>query len=286
MFSEMSFKCRSTSTFSSYTISEPDEDILYKLYPTRPEKAYGLEIYAPETSTANFLTPRPSLRTIRSQASFGPQPLKSSPVPPLPVYDPQKYKDMPAMQKITNAPKRMYTLRRKNSQRPLRSLPYAPAPPSDKPHSFDRKVSKESLSSIYSRSVSGDSPDPSRRPIVIRASSRQLRPSTALTTPGHIPLNSKPQVSGFGGVDRPRLPSRIRNNCIGQTTADDVHAQSRLPIVRAVSTFGNVQDWESARTCNAKPACDGRISTWSERCNLPPLPVERASIGGRYSSGH
>ena len=26
MFSDMSFKCRSTSTFSSYTIAEPDED--------------------------------------------------------------------------------------------------------------------------------------------------------------------------------------------------------------------------------------------------------------------
>jgi hypothetical protein len=168
MFSNMSFKCRSTSTFSSYTIAEPDEDILYKLYPTRPEKAYGLGIYAPKTSTANFLAPGPSLRTIRSHASFGPPPLKSSPVSPLPVYDPEKYRNTPATQKITAAPKRVYTLRRKNSRRPLRVVQYNPTPSNDTPHTLDRSTSKESLSSIYSRSVSGDSPDPSCRPVLRR----------------------------------------------------------------------------------------------------------------------
>jgi hypothetical protein len=184
MFSEMSFKCRSMSTFSSYTIADPDEDILYKLYPTRPEKAYGLGIYAPKTSTASFLAPRPSLRTIRSQASFGPQPLKSSPVPPLPVYDPEKYKHLPAMQMTSQPPKRLSSLRRKNSQRVPCNVHHASKPTDGEPHTLNRSASKESMSSIYSRSVSGDSPDPSRRPVFQKASSRRLIASAALTSVG------------------------------------------------------------------------------------------------------
>jgi hypothetical protein len=278
MFSEMSFKCRSTSIFSSYTIAEPDEDILYKLYPTKPEKAYGLGIYAPKTSTANFLTPRPSLRTIRSQASFGPQPLKSSPVPPLPVYDPEKYKDMPAMQKITNAPKRMYTLRRKNSQRPLRIVQYGSAPSKDRPHALDRSASKDSLSSIYSRSVSGDSPDPSRQPVLRKAPSRRQNAPVPLTSVRRNAADASQPGVRPGGIAQPRLPSRLRENYMGQMTNYNTHAPARLPIVRAVSTFGSVQDWGTVEACNGKP----RVSTWTEWCNLPPLPVERARVGGQH----
>jgi hypothetical protein len=283
MFSDMSFKCRSTSTFSSYTIAEPDEDILYKLYPTRPEKAYGLGIYAPKTSTANFLAPRPSLRTIRSHASFGPPPPKSSPVPPLPVYDPEKYRNLPAMQKITAAPRRVYTLRRKNSRRPLRVVQYDPTPSNDKPHVLGRSASKESLSSIYSRSVSGDSPDPSCRPVIRKASGQLLNASAALKTVGRKPLNGNQPGLGSGTVYRPRLHSKLREDFIGQTidanTGPPRDAPSRLPIVRAVSTFGDVQDWGTAKACDAKSVRNGRVSTWSERCNLPPLPVERARTG-------
>jgi hypothetical protein len=279
MFSDMSFKCRSTSTFSSYTIAEPDEDILYKLYPTRPEKAYGLGIYGPKTSTANFLAPRPSLRTIRSHASLGPPPLKSSPVPPLPVYDPEKYRNMPAMQKITAAPKRVYTLRRKNSRRPLRVVQYSPTSLDDKSHTLDRSTSKESLSSIYSRSVSGDSPDLSCRPVIRKASDQLLNASTACRKP----LDGNQSGLGSGRLCQPKLHSKIRENSTSQainTTTDGLMgAPSRLPIVRAVSTFGNVQDWGTANAFDTKPVRNGRVSTWTERCNLPPLPVERAKSG-------
>lgn len=279
MFSDMSFKCRSTSTFSSYTIAEPDEDILYKLYPTRPEKAYGLGIYAPKTSTANFLAPRPSLRTIRSHASFGPPPSKSSPVPPLPVYDPEKYRNLPAMQKITVAPKRMYTLRRKNSRRPLRVVQYGPTSANDKLHTLDRSTSGESLSSIYSRSVSGDSPDPSSRPVVRKASSQLLNASAALTIGRHNPLHDNQPSTRSGKVDRPRMQSKLREDHTSQTIDPRMNRPSRLPIVRAVSTFGNVRDWETGKACDAKSVRSGRVSTWTERCNLPPLPVEKARDG-------
>lgn len=279
MFSDMSFKCRSTSTFSSYTIAEPDEDILYKLYPTRPEKAYGLGIYAPKTSTANFLAPRPSLRTIRSHASFGPPPLKSSPVPPLPVYDPEKYRNMPAMQKISAAPKRVYTLRRKNSRRPLRIVQHDPIPSDNKPHTLDKSNSKESLSSIYSRSVSGDSPDLSCRPVLGIASGQVLNAPSACRNP----LDGNQSGLGSGRGCQPKLHSELRENSTSQTinaTTDGLMgAQSRLPTVRAVSTFGNVQDWETANVFDTKSVRNGRVSTWTERCNLPPLPVERAKSG-------
>lgn len=283
MFSDMSFKCRSTSTFSSYTIAELDEDILYKLYPTRPEKAYGLGIYAPKTSTANFLAPRPALRTIRSHASFGPPPLKSSPVPPLPVYDPEKYRNLPAMQKSSAPPKRVYTLCRKNSRRPLRVVQHAPMPSNDKPQTLDRSVSKESLSSIYSRSVSGDSPDPSCRPMLRKASGQLLNTSATLTNVGRNPISGNRPGLESGKVYRPILRSKLREDSIGHTIDTKTDAPkddpSRLPIVRAVSVFGNVQDWGAAKACDAKAVCNDRVRTWSERCNLPPLPAERARAG-------
>lgn len=277
MFSDMSFKCRSTSTFSSYTIAEPDEDILYKLYPTRPEKAYGLGIYAPKTSPANFLAPRPSLRTIRNHASFGPPPLKSSPVPPLPVYDPEKYRNMPAMQKITAAPKRVYALSRKNSRLPLRAVQYDPTPSDDKPHTLDRSTSKESLSSIYSRSVSEDSPDPSCRPVLREASGQLSNASATLKTVDRNPVNDNQHGLASGTIYRPRLHSKLQEDFTAETNDSKIDgsigAPSRLPTVRAVSTFGNVQDWGTANVFDTKPARNVRVSTWTERCNLPPLPV-------------
>lgn len=269
MFSEMSFKCRSTSTFLSYTIAEPNEDTLYTLYPTRPEKAYGLGIYAPKTSAASFLTPRPSLRTIRSQESFGHRPLKSSPVPPLPVYDPEKYKDIPAMKKVSQPPKRVYTLRRKGNERALRAVQCPPLP-SDKAHTLNRSASKESLSSVYSRSVSGDSPDPYRGPFVGKVPGRQPNSSPALANVGRSPFNVK--------------QSKLRETYLGQTLNNSADVSSRLLIVRAVSTFGNVQDWAATKASNGRPVHSGHASTWSQRCDLPPLPVERARVGGQYEA--
>lgn len=279
MFSKMSFKCRSTSTFSSYTIAEPNEDTLYTLYPTRPEKAYGLGIYAPKTSAASFLTPRPSLRTIKSQASFGHRPLKSSPVPPLPVYDPEKYKDLPIRQKTSQPPRRVYTLRRKVNQRTMHAVQCDPLPSKDKPQALDRSVSKESLSSIYSRSVSGDSPDPSRQSTTGKAPGRHLNNAAASTTIGRNNPNVTRQSTAYPRLNYPRLQSRLREDHASQKVDNSMNTTLRLPIMRAVSTFGNVQDWTAVQGGDAKGVRRGRASTWSERCNLPPLPVERVKIG-------
>jgi hypothetical protein len=275
MFSEMSFKCRSTSTFSSYTLPEPIEDTLYTLYPTRPEKAYGLGIYAPKASVASFLTPRPSLRTIRSQVSFGQRPLRTSPVPPLPVYDPEKYKGMSSRQNTELVPRRVYTLRRKSSQRgALRAVQCSPLPLGDKPRTLDRSASGESLSSIYSRSVSGESPDPSRGQGLGKPTGRQPNTSTASATIGRNHLSSTRAGARCSEAHQPRFQSRLRQDCSGRTSGSHT---TRLPAARAVSDFGSVQDW-AAGGSDVRLARNGRASTWSERCNLPPHPVEKARM--------
>jgi hypothetical protein len=254
MFSEMSFKCRLTSTFSSYTLPEPNEDTLYTLYPTRPEKAYGLGIYAPKASVASFLTPRPS---------------------PLPVYDPAKYKDMSGKQKAELVPRRVYTLRRKSSQRgALRAVQCSPLPLGDKPRTLDRSVSKESLSSIYSRSVSGESPDPSRGQGLGKPIGRQPNTSTASATIGRNHLSSTRAGARCSEAHQPRFQSKLRQDCLSRTAQNPT---TRLRVVRAVSDFGSVQDW--AAGSDGRLARSGRVSTWSERCNLPPLPVEKTKIG-------
>jgi hypothetical protein len=276
MFSEMSFKCRSTSTYSSYTLPEPNEDTLYTLYPTRPEKAYGLGIYAPKASVASFLAPRPSLRTIRCQASFRHRPLGTSPVPRLPVYDPEKYKDMPAVKKGSLVPRRVYTLRRKSSQRgALRAVQCDPLLVDGKPRTLGRTASRESLSSIYSRSVSGDSPDPSRGRILGEPTGRQPNTSTASMTVGCSHLNATRAGARCSEATQPRSQSRLQQDCSGRT-ADS--RTTRLPAVKAVSDFGSVQDWAIGGR-DGRLARSGRASTWSERCNLPPLPVEKARMG-------
>ena len=228
MFSEMSFKCRSTSSFSSssYTLTDPNSDPLYTLYPTRPEKAYGLGIYAPKQSTTtsssssssfsttSFLTPRPSLKTIRSQASLGggpraphlhskPYPIvtsSTSPLPPGPTYNPDKHRNFPVPRGCKKSssssgppppPRRAYTLKRRGSQGTLRVVLRSPSCPLmlsdrytghndfhekgkskskhdgehcnatvDNPLARTQSLSAESLSGVYSRSLSDDDPDP------------------------------------------------------------------------------------------------------------------------------
>jgi hypothetical protein len=204
-------------------------------------------------------------------------------VPPLPVYDPEKYRNMLAMQRITAPPKRVYTLRRKNSWRPLRIVQYDPMRLSDEPNSLNRSASKESLSSVYSRSVSGDSPDPSCRPVPRGSSGQLLNTSTTLTSVGRKPLDGNQPGVGSGILHKPRLHSKLRENFNGQiidaTTDASKEALSGLPSVRAVGTFGDVQDWGTAKGFDAKYARNARISTWTERCNLPPLPVEKLRAG-------
>lgn len=229
----MSFKCRSTSSFSTYTLVDPSEDALYNLYPTRPEKAYGLGIYAPKSSTPSFLTPRPSLKKIRSQTSLGRKPVESSPLPPLPVYNPEKYRKTSTVHKMPPKPRRAYTLRRDDSQGTLRAVPRSPALAVP-----GKSISNESLSSVYSRSISGDKHSPSPcRPNVM---DRNFSSSSTLTV-RHTPLERG--ASKSRALKQPGEAWAGNINRSYGTNAGTNSMNGRLPLARAVSDFGNVQEW-------------------------------------------
>jgi hypothetical protein len=287
MFSEMSFKCRSTTSFasSSYTLTDPNSDL------TRPEKAYGLGIYAPKkrnassssasassfSTAASFLTPRPSLKTLRTHASLaGPQPLhlhsKSypttssahSPLPPVPTYNPEKYKNFPPLQHLHSykksysssgpppPPRRAYTLKRRGSQGTLRVVLRSPSCPmmlgEHREDIFDEKVivkvkaeedskpsnaiinkslvrtlslGAESISSVYSRSLSGEDPEPTANiaprttsiPATTTTNNRyQPRPYHQHQLPGipnpHTATSSLPKIPPQNPQYRPFRPAR------------------------------------------------------------------------------
>lgn len=229
MFSEMSFKCRSTSSFSSYTLVDPSEDTLYTLYPTRPEKAYGLGIYTPKTSAASFLTPQPSLKAIRSQASLGHRPTQSSPLPPLPVYHPEKYKNMPAMHRSLPPPRRAYTLKRRGSKGTLRIVPYSSTTQTSKAVALEKKPSKESLSSVYSRSVSGASPEPHTLPGPLEYSRRNKGTSSTLAV-RRSPLSTMRVASNGYPVILPKVQQGRTNqraaNPVGRITSQDLRCNA------------------------------------------------------------
>lgn len=280
IFSEMSFKCRSTFSFSSYTLVDPNEDTFYTLYPTRPEKAYGLGIYAPKTSAASFLTPRPSLKAIRSQASLGHRPTQSSPLPPLPVYHPEKYKDMPEMHRSLPSPRRAYTLKRRGSKGTLRIVPHSSATQIGKTVALDKRPSKESLSSVYSRSVSGASPEPHIRPGALDGSRRNATTSSTLAV-RRSPLSTMRVASNGYPVILPKVQQGRRNSRPTDPAGHTLPPQARLPLTRAVSTFSNVQDWTASKDSVARPPPAQHNGSWAD---LPPLPVKKTRSQGSNGS--
>ncbi|KAK5116165.1 hypothetical protein LTR62_008491 [Meristemomyces frigidus] len=170
--SEMSFKCRSSSSLSSQIPGVPQRIASGHLLPTCPEKALsGLGIYcAPPhaikySSTPSFLTPRPSLHSIRSHTTVVSGP-RSSPLPALPAYFPEKYRHSesnilpnPLLPKrIQQRPYTTLVVPRRSSARvsgrPVRLVPPTPTFRVPKAAMLDRS---ESLSSVYSRSISGES---------------------------------------------------------------------------------------------------------------------------------
>lgn len=253
MFSEMSFKCRSTSSFSSYTLVGPNEDTLYTLYPTRPEKAYGLGIYAPKaSSTPSFLTNRPSLRSIRSQAPLGVRPLDSSPLPPLPVFGPEKYNKTPAPQKDAAAPRPECTLRRNGSRKLLRAVHRSPKFPV-----MDRAVSSESLSSVYSRSISGDKhSSPLIRPPPFNQSGQTSNSSNPLSASTRRP-DIQLRALGYRALTQPARSRSRLNSALRVPSNNTVVVTARLPLARGMASDGALtnrkQPQRTYGTCYSQP---------------------------------
>ncbi|TKA69780.1 hypothetical protein B0A55_08811 [Friedmanniomyces simplex] len=241
MFSEMSFKCRSSSSPSSHTLVPSQHNSMSHLLPSCPEKAaFGLGIYAPKQSAPSFLGPRPSLQSIRTHATISSLPPPSSPLPPLPAYFPEKYRQSSAMQKAIYPPRSQqpYQLRRSQSSKTVRMVPPSPALSASNLAAFNR--SAESLSSVYSRSVSGEKRD--LGPGAPSESSRSFSSGSAATLV-RSPLGAMRRAADPNTIV---LPGSRSGSCGEEAESeidDAVTLQAKLPAVKAVSEWGEVEGY-------------------------------------------
>ncbi|RMY98655.1 hypothetical protein D0862_07485 [Hortaea werneckii] len=247
MFSEMSFKCRSSSSLSSTgSISTPTRSTSH-LLPSCPEKAViGLGIYSSRSSRPSFLTPRPSLCSIRTHTTIGSR-KRCSPLPPLPPYFPDAYRRNATVPKAAVPPRRpprpysYSTLQGKT----VRMVPPSPALLSPNPVALKR--SEESLSSMYSRSISGESRRASAiRPALTRDNGRTYS-SSSTTTVVKSPLGTMRLASDYKEVvltgQRPSTNVTSRNGRVdaGEEDSDIDDAatlQARLPLSKAHAVSG------------------------------------------------
>ncbi|KAK5683277.1 hypothetical protein LTS10_004808 [Elasticomyces elasticus] len=245
MFSEMSFKCRSSSSLSSHTLIPSRSNSMSHLLPSCPEKAaFGLGIYAPKQSRLSFLTPRPSLQSIRTYTTTCSLPPPSSPLPPLPAYFPERYRRESAMQKAIYPPRSQqpYQLRRSQSSRTVRMVPLSPALSASNLAAFNK--SSESLSSVYSRSISGERRG--TRPDTLSQSSRSLSSSSTATLV-KSPLGAMRRAADPNTVVLPETRRQTSSEEIDMDIDDAATLQANLPSVKAVSEFGEVADWPLGR---------------------------------------
>ena len=282
MFSEMSFKCRSSTSLSSHTLV-PSFDSTSSLLPSKPDKVVGLGIYAPKKTTAAFLAPRPSLSSIRTHTTIGARP-PSSPLPPLPAYFPAKYRKGSAMHKAIYPPKRPQRPERSKSERTVRIVPPSPALSAANLDMHNNSV--ESLSSVYSRSTSGEkhSPRPIQRPVQLTDGSRSYSSgstATIIKSPlGAMRLADRPDIVLVG------KSSRVSSASSTDTEIDDVATlQAKLPSVKAVSDFGDVQTWDrSSRPLNdvQNDGGDQFKEDPTQRARLPLLVRKTRDSGSMF----
>ena len=282
MFSEMSFKCRSSTSLSSHTLV-PSFDSTSSLLASKPEKVVGLGIYAPNTSPAAFLAPRPLLSSIRTHTTIGTIP-PLSPLPPLPAYFPAKYRKGSAMHKAIYPPKRPQRPERSKSERTVRIVPPSPALSATNLEMHNN--SAESLSSVYSRSTSGEkhSPRAVQRPVQLTDGSRSYSSGSTVTivkSPlGAMRLADRPDVVLMG------KSSRVSSASSTDTEIDDVATlQAKLPSVKAVSEFGDVQAWDrSSRPLNdvQNDSCDQFKEDLKQRARLPLLVRKTRNSGSMF----
>ena len=243
MFSELSFKCRSSGSLSSRTLVQASRgSSMTCLLPIKPEKMVGLGIYRSKSKTSSFLGPRPSLNTIRDYTAMATPPPPRSPLPPLPAYFPDGYRRTSAERKTTCPPKRETSVKR---SRTVRMVP--PSPALSIANLAALNNSQESLSSVYSRSISGESytsSQPRQRPGVPLNGSRSYSSSSTTTVKrsrlGATRLASHPEETIIS-ADHARMPSESSSSDID----DAATLQRKLPHVKTVSAFGDVATWVS-----------------------------------------
>ncbi|KAK0900896.1 hypothetical protein LTR91_009480 [Friedmanniomyces endolithicus] len=281
-FSEMSFKCRSSSSLSSHTLIPSRSNSLSHLIPSCPEKAaFGLGIYAPKQSTRSFLAPRPSLQSIRTHTTISSLPPPSSPLPPLPAYFPERYRQPSAMQKAIYPPRSQqpYQLARSQSGRTVRMVPPSPALSASNLAAFNR--STESLSSVYSRSISGETRHP-EGPGALSESSRSFSSGSAATLV-KSPLVAMRRAADPNTIVMPGSKSGSCSDDFESEVDDAATLQAKLPSVKAVSEFGEVENWPLGRQVPMS-YCQ-RTTVMDEKGVLRRLDFTPLTIGKTRGSG-
>ena len=220
MFSEMSFKCRSSTSLSSNTLVPFFGDSTTTLLPSRPDKSVGLGIYPPKSSSRSFLPPRPSLSSIRSQTAISALP-PSSPLPPLPVYLPHRYRTGSAIHTAVYPPTRPQRPARTKSERTVRIVPPSPALSIANLQVHNKSV--ESPSSVCNRSIRGEecNSKPAQRPRELTVSSGSCRSRSTVTVKksplGAMRLADHPEVLVAAEVEV-KLPSESSSEIDDATT--------------------------------------------------------------------
>lgn len=234
MHSEMSFKCRSSASLSSNTLVASQSTSSTMLPTNKPEMVVGLgTCISASRSTATFLTPRPSLSSIRAHTTLAAVP-RRSPIPPLPTYFLKTYRRGKTARGCRIPPRR--------PPRPE----YAPEGENVRlitPHShpalrdLEARKSTESLSSIYSRSISGEIR--SSRVVQRTTPVSSVRSETCNDSVNH----SRLQATETAGPGNTQHSAQISNEGSDSDIDDAATLQARLPCVRGVSGFGDVQEW-------------------------------------------
>lgn len=200
MSSEMSFKCQSHSSLSALTLipSASDSKLEAGLFsPPTNTKAFGLGIYTPRASMPSFLTPRPSLALLRASTTLGPSQPPLSPVLLLPAYFPTHHQAPSAMNRAIYPPKKAYPLRRNTDGDTARL-----APLSQTLIAANLKASRSasSLSSVYSRDISGEGKKPLRFECT-RSLSSESRGSRKRSPLGAMRLADEPDIVVLAGAN-------------------------------------------------------------------------------------
>ncbi|RMY04624.1 hypothetical protein D0868_06848 [Hortaea werneckii] len=248
MYSEMSFKCRSSSSLSSTGSISTSTRSTSHLLPRCPEKAViGLGIYSARSARPSFLTPRPSLCSIRTHTTIASR-KPCSPLPPLPPFFPDACRRNTTVPKATvppQRPPRPYSYSTLQG-RTVRMVPPSPAPLLS-PNPVALKRSEESLSSMYSRSISGESRRASAaRPALVRGN-RRTYSSGSTATVVKSPLGTMRLASDYKDAvstgQRPGTNVTRRDGRAGDGEGDSdiddaATLQARLPLSKSHALSG------------------------------------------------
>lgn len=240
-FSDMSFKCRSSTSLSSKTLVASFSDSRTNLLDDKfGENALRSSLQ--KSSPPSFLGPRPSLSSIRSyNASTSTQP-PSSLLPPLPAYFPEKPLRRNIMDNAINPPSRPARYGRARKESTLRIVPPSPTISTANMRAFNH--SQLSLSSVYSQDISGKRSSMLQQYQVgiLGEANRACSSDSSLTV-----LQNRRGPRRLIEYARTLGPVSERPSLINERFDPDIDdaatLQARLPSVRTVSAFGDVKNW-------------------------------------------